>query len=155
MSTSHEFQSAAEWVGGKRGRLVAPGLHAIDVASPPEFGGPGFRWTPEHLFVSSAATCAVFTFVAMAEYSKLPVRDVKVRAKGLLDKAEGHGFAFTTIDMEMDVEVEKPTDVARAERIVAKVEANCLVSNSMKTEIHIAPHVIVAGSVSEPREAAR
>lgn len=148
MSTSHEFQSSVEWTGGKRGRLVAPGLHAVDVASPPEFGGPGSRWTPEHLFVSSAAACAVFTFVAMAEFSKLPVREVEVRAKGTLEKAESHGYAFSTIDIEMDVEVEKETDVERAERIVAKVEANCLVSNSMKTKIRIEPNVTVAGEAA-------
>jgi peroxiredoxin-like protein len=145
VSTSQEYESSMEWTGGKEGRAEARGLPTLDVASPPEFGGPGGRWSPEHLFVASANVCVLLTFVAIADFSKLAFRNAGSSAKGTLEKVEGEGFQFTGIDVHLKIEIENETDVARAERIVQKAEAACLVSKSMKTPVRVTADITSGG----------
>jgi len=138
----HEYESSMEWTGGKEGKATAPGLPDLAVASPPEFGGPGGSWTPEHMFVASANVCVLLTFVAIAEFSKLGVRTASSSARGRLEKAEGKGFAFSAIDVTLRIQLEKESDRERAERIVQKAEAACLVSSSMKTPVTVTPEFL-------------
>jgi peroxiredoxin-like protein len=140
----HEYESSMEWTGGRGGRASAPGLPDLDVASPPEFGGPGASWTPEHLFVAAANACVLLTFIAIADFSKLAVRSASASAKGRLDKLDGperKGLQFTAIDVILKVQLEKESDRERAERIVQKAEAACLVSSSIKTPVTVTPEI--------------
>lgn len=131
-----------EWTGGREGRASAPGLPDLPVASPPEFGGPGGSWTPEHMFVASANVCVLLTFIAIADFSKLAVRSASASAKGRLEKPEGKGFQFTAVDVTLRIQLEKESDRERAERIVQKAEAACLVSSSMKTKVTVSPEFV-------------
>ncbi|MGH9324799.1 MAG: OsmC family protein [Vicinamibacteria bacterium] len=141
----HEYETSMVWSSGRAGRVEVEGLPPLDFASPPEFAGPGGTWTPEHAFVSAANACILLTFVAIAELSKLTFRSLSSSAKGKLEKVEGEGLRFTAIDVEMRVEVEKEEDIARAERLVAKAEASCLVSRSMKTPVRVKAEIQAAG----------
>jgi peroxiredoxin-like protein len=133
------------WSGGRAGKVVVEGLPSLDFASPPEFGGPGGTWSPEHAFVAAANSCILLTFVAIAEFSKLAFRSLDASAKGVLEKLEREGYRFTSIEVELRLAVEKESDVARAERLVAKAESACLVSKSMKTPVRVTAQIAVAG----------
>jgi peroxiredoxin-like protein len=139
----HEYESSMVWSEGRRGRVEAPGLPPLDFASPPEFGGPGGVWTPEHAFVTAANACILLTFVAIADFSKLAFRSLRSSAKGTLEKVEGEGLRFTSVDIEVRVEVSSAADVARAERLVQKAESSCLVSKSLKTPVRVKADVRV------------
>jgi len=153
--TTHEFETSIEWSkpsGAKQGALSAPGLPGLEVASPPVFGGVEATWTPEHLFVASANVCVMMTFLAMAEFSKLPLIAYRSDAMGRLEKVEGDGLQFTAIDIYPRIEVVEVSDVARAKRILEKTEANCLVSNSMRTSVRVSP-VFETSEARQPRPA--
>lgn len=141
----HEYETSMVWSEGRKGRVEARGLPPLDFASPPEFGGPGGTWTPEHAFVTAATSCILLTFVAIADFSKLQFRSLSAKAKGRLDKVEGEGLRFTSIDVELRVDVGTEADVARAERLAQKAEASCLVSKSLKTPVRVKADVRVAG----------
>jgi peroxiredoxin-like protein len=141
----HEYETSMVWSEGRKGKVEAPGLPPLDFASPPEFGGPGGTWTPEHAFVTAATSCIVLTFVAIAEFSKLGFRSLSASAKGKLEKVEGEGLRFTSIDVDLRVEVGSEADIARAERLVQKAEASCLVSKSLKTPVRVTADVRAAG----------
>ena len=147
--TTHEYETSVDWSGAKQGALSAPGLPRMEVSSPPVFGGVEGQWTPEHLFVASANTCVMMTFLAMAEFSKLVVSGYRSDAKGKLEKVEGEGLQFTAIDIYPRIELQKTSDAARAERILQKAEANCLVSKSMKTPVRVSPSFEAPGMVEE------
>jgi peroxiredoxin-like protein len=132
------------WSGGRAGKVEVEGLPSLDFGSPPEFGGPGGTWSPEHAFVTAANSCILLTFVAIAEFSKLSFQSLESSAKGVLEKVEGEGLQFTSIDVEVRVTVEKETDRSRAERLVAKAESSCLVSRSLKTPVRVKADVRVA-----------
>jgi peroxiredoxin-like protein len=135
MTTTHEFEASIEWTEAKQGQLSAPGLPDMEVASPPAFGGVEGTWTPEHLFVASANVCLMTTFLAMAEFSKLPLRAYRADAMGRLEKVPGEGFQLTAIDVYPHIDLERASDAERAKRILEKAEASCLISKSMKTPV--------------------
>ena len=141
----HEYETSMVWSEGRKGKVEAPGLPTLDFASPPEFGGPGGTWTPEHAFVTAATSCILLTFVAIAEFSKLAFRSLSASARGKLEKVEGEGLRFTSIDVELRVEVGSEADIARAERLVQKAEASCLVSKSLKTPVRVKAEIRVGG----------
>jgi peroxiredoxin-like protein len=141
----HEYETSMVWSEGRKGKVEAPGLPALDFASPPEFGGPGGTWTPEHAFVTAATSCILLTFVAIAEFSKLQFRSLSASATGKLEKVEGEGLRFTSVEVTLRVEVGVDADIARAERLVQKAEASCLVSKSMKTPVRVKADIRVGG----------
>ena len=140
----HEYETSMVWSEGRKGRVEAPGLPPLDFGSPPEFGGRGGTWTPEHAFVTAANSCILLTFVAIADFSKLSFRSLSSSARGKLEKVEGEGLRFTSIDVEIRVEVGSEADIPRAERLVQKAEASCLVSKSLKTPVRVKADVRAA-----------
>lgn len=81
----------------------------------------------------------MMTFLAMAGFSKLPLRSHRSDAIGRLEKITGEGLQFTSIDVYPRIELEEQSDITRAKRIVEKAEASCLVSKSMKTPVRVSP----------------
>jgi peroxiredoxin-like protein len=141
MQPLHRYETALNWTGRRSGKLEAPGLPTLPSGSPPEFGGQAGEWTPEHFFVASANVCLMATFLAIAELSKVEVKDWSSSASGTVEKIEGQGWMFTAIDIEARVKVAKGSDVERAQRLVEKAERNCLVSKSMKTPVRVRAQV--------------
>jgi organic hydroperoxide reductase OsmC/OhrA len=141
----HEYETSMVWSEGRKGRAEVPGLPPLDFASPPEFGGPGGTWTPEHAFVTAVNSCILLTFVAIAEFSKLSFRSLSASARGKLEKVEGEGLRFTSVDVTLRVEVGSEADVGRAERLAQKAEASCLVSKSLKTPVRVMAEVRASG----------
>ncbi len=142
------YPVSLRWLDGRRGLAQAPhGLPDIEVASPPAFGGPGGRWTPEHLFVGAAASCWLTTFLAVAELSKLEVAAVAVSGEGVLERGDDRRFSIARIVLRPRVAVRREEDRERAMRLVRKAEDSCLVARSMRTAIDLEPEVSVsAGS---------
>ena len=93
-------------------------------------------WSPEHLFTASVSSCLMTTFLAIAENSKLDFSAFSCNAKGILAKEEGK-FAMTEIILSPTVTISIEKDRERAERIVQKSEAACLISNSIKSKISL------------------
>jgi organic hydroperoxide reductase OsmC/OhrA len=144
MEKRHDYETTVSWAEGEGGRIEAASLPTLSTAPPPEFGGSGGNWSPEHLFVSSANACVLFTFLAMAGISKLEIRGWRSTAKGTVERLEDQGWLFSGIELEVELTVTKPSDVERAERLVHKAEKNCLVSKSMKTPVKLVARVSAA-----------
>src|SRR5437763_17066325 len=62
-----------------------PFLHS---APPPEFGGPGDRWSPETLLSAALGDCFVLTFRAVARSAKLPWAALHCEVSGTLDRVD-------------------------------------------------------------------
>jgi peroxiredoxin-like protein len=135
-----------DWTDGKQGVVrSSDGPPALAIASPPQFGGPGGRWTPEHLFVGSAAACWLTTFLAVAELSKLEVPAVSIGAEGFLEKGDDRKLSIARILLRPRVTVRREEDREKALRLIQKAEDACLVARSMRTAVELAPEVTLAG----------
>src|SRR5215831_5350691 len=93
-------------VAGPSGDVVlsSKNLPALATAPPPEFDGPGDRWSPETLLVGAVCDCFVLGFKAIAAASKLEWRALDVHVEGKLDRVEKRScFTEITISAELTV----------------------------------------------------
>jgi organic hydroperoxide reductase OsmC/OhrA len=117
-------------------------LPQIVCVTPPEFKkGIPDHWSPEHLFVSSVVACFFTTFLAISDSSKLQLKALAINGVGILDKDADGKEAITRIDLYPKIVIEAGEDVAKAKKIAEKTEINCLIANSMKSEITITPEI--------------
>lgn len=134
----HSYNVSLQWKKGRIGEMASPELPTkIEVATPPEFdkGVPGI-WSPEHLYTASVLSCFMTTFLAIAEYSKLEFSNFNCSAEGILEKVDGK-FLMTEITLHPVVTITDEDKTDRALRIMEKSEKACLISNSIKTTVHL------------------
>ena len=138
----HSYNISLTWKEGRKGIMESPELPTkIEVATPPEFdkGIPGI-WSPEHLYTASVLSCFMTTFLAIAEFSKLEFKSFYCDAEGVLDKVEGK-FLMTEVNLKAHLVIDDASKKERAERILEKSEAACLISNSIKTKVNLISEV--------------
>lgn len=143
MEPVHFYDTTVEWKDSRRGVLSSSVLDTnIEVVTPPEFAGgiPG-KWSPEHLLVAAVNSCLMTTFLAIAENSKLDFISFKSYANGKLEKVDGK-FMISEIILSPTLVLPEGANLERAERILQKSEAACLISNSVKATIVFHPHIV-------------
>lgn len=137
----HDYQVNVKWKEVRKGIMSSPSLSDIEIATPPQFpkGHEGI-WSPEHLYVASAAVCLMTTFLAIAENSNLEFISYDSKAIGKLEMVDKK-LLITKIHIEPLIKIKNKEDIDKCEKIIFKSEASCLISNSMKTEVTITPRI--------------
>ena len=145
MIESHDYYLELDNTGLKTGTLRAglEGLPDIEVASPPQFGGPPGVWSPEHLFVAAVSVCLMTTFRSIADASGLEVLAYSDNPSGHLQRGDNRLYKFDTVTLRPRVLVSSEDKVAKARRLLDKAEHVCLVSRSISSEIELEPVVEV------------
>jgi len=145
---THYYNVEVNWSSDRKGIMCSPELNkdagsCIEVATPPEFpkGIPGI-WSPEHLFTAAVSSCLMTTFLSIAENSKLSFGSFSCKAKGKLEQVEGK-FMMSEIILEPTVIITDEKDRERAEKVLQKSEAACLISNSVKSKVTMLPTISV------------
>ncbi|MBI1305120.1 MAG: OsmC family peroxiredoxin [Bacteroidetes bacterium] len=145
----HFYNVEVNWRHDRKGVMCSPELNrdagsCVEVATPPEFPGgmPGI-WSPEHLFTASVSSCFMTTFLAIAENTRLSFSKFSCQSKGKLEKVDGK-FMMSEIILEPEVTISNEEDREKAERILTKSEAACLITNSIKAKVTMIPTVRVA-----------
>lgn len=148
---AHYYNVEVNWNTARKGVMCSPELNSenanvqgcIEVATPPEFpkGIPGI-WSPEHLFTAAVSSCLMTTFLAIAENSKLDFLHFHCKSKGKLEQVEGK-FLMTEVILEPTVTIAYEKDREKAERVLQKSEAACLISNSIKSKVSMVPTIQV------------
>jgi organic hydroperoxide reductase OsmC/OhrA len=129
----------------KSGDLTSTdGLPPLHVGSPPQFGGPGRTWSPEHLFVASVASCLMTTFRSIAEASGIEVIEYSDSASGTLVRGEDHLYRMSEVTLRPRVVISDSTKSDRVLRLLDKAERVCLIGRSVNSTIHLEPQVLVA-----------
>ena len=139
------YKANTAWNSARRGTLSASGKPSIDVGSPPEFKGEPDIWAPEELLVGSVNTCMMLTFLTLAQAKGLtPVR-YESEAEGLLENIEGK-YRITEVMVRPRVSLKDKAELERAREIMDGVEAQCFISNSIKSKVLLAAEFVVAPS---------
>ncbi len=123
--------------------LASEGLADLPSMPPVEFDGPGGYWSPETLLVAAVADCFVLSFRAIARASKLEWTNLECSVDGKLDKVD-RVTRFTDFTVTAALEVPAGTDAAKAERLLARAEQVCLITNSLIADSHLEATVNVA-----------
>ena len=147
----HYYNVDVNWSTERKGTVCSPEIDqfntenkCIEVATPPEFpkGIPGI-WTPEHLFTAAVSSCLMTTFLAIAENSKLDFVHFECSSKGKLEQIDGK-FLMTEVILEPVVTIKNESEREKAEKVLQKSEANCLISNSVKSKITMISEIKLA-----------
>lgn len=117
-------------------QVTSPGLADISTTSPPEFGGPEGTWSPETLLVASVADCFNLTFRSIARSSRFEWLELECRAEGKLEKFNSI-TRFTAFYLKARLLVPEGTSKSKAERLLHMAEKNCLITNSMVSEVQL------------------
>lgn len=132
----HHYTVSAHAAEQGEVRLASRGLADINSAPPVEFGGPGDLWSPESLLVAAVADCFVLTFRAIARASRLEWSQLECEANGELDRVE-RDTQFTRLVLHVSLEIPADVDSGKAERLLHKAEAGCLITNSLKCPVEL------------------
>jgi uncharacterized OsmC-like protein len=124
--------------------LESRGLPPLTTATPPEFDGPGGRWSPETLLVAAVADCFLLTFRGIAKASSLPWFSVTVEVTGTLERPD-RVSRFTRFDIRARLILEPDVSEARARRILMRAEETCLITRSMSGEAHLDIEILRTG----------
>jgi organic hydroperoxide reductase OsmC/OhrA len=135
----HHYTVAANGSGTGDVELIADGLPTLPSASPIPFGGPGDRWSPETLLVAAVGDCLILTFRAVARASGFAWTSLECDVTGTLDRIE-RTARFVAYEVRARLHVPTGTDPDRANQLLEKAEKNCLISNSLRAEIHPDPN---------------
>lgn len=138
MAQEHYYEVDVRWKEDRIGELSSPILQqTIECATPPEFtnGVPNI-WSPEHLFGAAINSCYMATFLAIAENFKLPFTSFECKTVCKLEMVDKK-FQITEAVITPVVHLENNDLQNKALRVLEKSKQNCLVTNSIKTEITV------------------
>ena len=147
----HHYLVTASATSESHVSLKAEDVREIVSAPPAEFGGPGDKWSPESLLVAAVADCFILSFRAIARASKLEWSDLRCEASGTLDRVD-RVTRFTAISVKATLELPAAEDdaaaaanVEKAEKLLHKAEASCLITNSLIADSSLSTEISVAG----------
>lgn len=138
----HYYHVNLNWVSDRKGDMSSPELtDTLEVATPPAFPkGIEGVWSPEHLLTAAVNSCFMTTFLSIAENSRLDFVSFDCSSTGKLEQVEGK-FYMTEVLLEPQLVITKEADKEKAERILRKSEAACLISNSIKSKVSLAMNI--------------
>ena len=142
---AHFYNVNISWKQDRKGEMSSPELsQSVEIATPPQFPkGLEDIWSPEHLFTAAVSSCLMTTFLAIAENSKLDFVNFECSSKGKLEQIDGK-FLMTEVILEPVVMIKNEADREKAEKVLQKSEANCLISNSVKSKITMISEIKLA-----------
>ena len=129
----HEYQIIVDWKNTPNAIMKDGKLPDVEVNAPANFGGPDDVWSPEHLFVSSIASCTMLSFMYFAEQRKVEIKSYESSSKGILKKG-ANGFEFESVIVNAKVEVSEE-QAAKVQKLAEMGEKYCLVSNSVNCNV--------------------
>lgn len=137
---SYTYHTSVRWTEQRKAIMSCAGKPDVQVATPPEFKGHEGIWSPEDLFVASVEICTMTTFLAFAERAGVSFVSYHSEAEGRLELVDGK-FQFTSITIRPRITVRSEADVGKANEVLVKAEAACLIANSMKAKVMLKPTV--------------
>lgn len=141
----HHYRVAASARPEGDVNITSDKLAPIPSAAPAEFGGPGDRWSPETLLVAAVADCFILSFRAIARASKFSWVSLECWCEGTLERRDGT-TKFTEFLVNATLEVPPDTNEERAQRLLEKAEATCLITRSLSGPTHLKTVVLQKSS---------
>jgi len=136
MNFPHQYNVIAR--AGATGDVTLASGTLQELASnvPAQFGGPGNQWSPEDLLTAAVADCFILSFRAIAGASKFSFESLEVAVEGTLDRVERE-MLFTGFRINATLGIPAGADAERAKKLLEKAEQTCLITNSLKSEVHL------------------
>ena len=116
---------------------------SLECSIPKEFGGPSSGFSPEDLYIFALASCYIATFKVIAANSKLVYESILADAVLTLDRDAGSPMPWMK-QAVLSFTLHGATDEAKARRLMERVSKQCMIINSVKTDVHFNFEVVTA-----------
>lgn len=139
---THEYTSIIHWSDkdDEHGTISMDCGYACGFNKPVEFGGAEGMMNPEDAFVGSLAMCYSITFKSTLEKMRIEIANFELETKGILEDTD-EGSMITQIELIPRVELKDEDNRNKVERAFELAKKNCLISNSIKSEIVLKPEI--------------
>jgi peroxiredoxin-like protein len=134
------YHTNLDWTQNKSGHISSNEKPSIHVSAPVEFKGEAGVWTPEDFLVAAVNVCQMTTFMSFAQRKKITVKTYHCPAEGLLEFVDGM-YQITKIILKPSVTVELLSEIVETERVMEEAHQNCLIANSIKSEVIVQPDI--------------
>jgi len=114
---------------------------ALHVATPVKFGGAGNEWSAEHLLLGSLASSFMSTYLAYGKKLNIEIAAFECQAIGQV-KLVNDRYKFAGIDLYPKIFILDKAQKEIAARALKQTEANCIVANSLDSQIYFHSQVI-------------
>jgi len=138
----YNYQTSLYWTCEKKGILSCEDKPDINVACPPEFGGHPGIWSPEDIFLASIEICTMTTLLWFVNKENIKLESYSSEASGTVEMVSGV-FQFSSITVKVKIGIISEEDHEHVEKILKKVERACLITNSIKTNVHIESEIFI------------
>jgi len=132
------------WRGGLLGEAVTDNGVQVEYSTPPEYGGETKMLTPEETFLASIDMCLHMAFQTAAKALGADVVSYRCRAEGFVEPTEDGRRYFSRIVLRPRIAVAGES-IQKAARALKLAEKMCLVSNSLRSEMSLEPHIAAVG----------
>ncbi len=124
------------WDGRRSSSLSTDGRPTILSGPPADFPlGEVDRWSPEHLFLGSLASCTMISYLAHAEHKGLEVLNYSSEIGGtVMRRVEDGRYAFVHVHQRPKVVV-AAGQAEQARELIGKAERDCFISASTSAEV--------------------
>ncbi len=124
------------WDGRRSSSLSTDGRPTILSGPPADFPlGEVDRWSPEHLFLGSLASCTMISYLAHAEHKGLEVINYSSEIGGtVMRRVEDGRYAFVHVHQRPKVVV-AAGQAEQARELIGKAERDCFISASTSAEV--------------------
>ena len=124
---------------------TTPEDRKLEYSVPKEFGGPGSGFSPEDIYISALANCYVATFKVIAANSKVDFTSLDTTGELTLDVNAETKKPWMS-QAKLNVLVKTTGDIEKVERFANRVTSQCLILNSVKTEVIVSVRVETSGA---------
>lgn len=136
------YAVSVNWTVGKLGTLsAADGPPSLAIGASPQFGGPGDRWSPDHLFAAAIATCYMTTLRTLATLSELEIVALRVDAEAFVEQSEHHGLDVPRVVLSPRIGIVREEDRERAQRLAVRAEHVCRITRALGTFVEFRPEI--------------
>lgn len=130
-----EFELQLSWLSEDKGVLFSNEVKGLlPVATPPEFGGSGSDWSPEHLLLGAVSSCFMSTYLSFAKKFRFEITRLSCHATGTVGMVDGK-LCFTNITLHPKIFVDNFDFLSKARVALEKTEKYCLVTNSLSARV--------------------
>lgn len=137
------FEVQLNWLTGSRGILSAKDAEgSVHVSTPPEFGGEGKPWSPEHLFLSSISSSYMATYLLFAKKMGFEIANFECNTIGQILLVNGK-YKFTKIDLFPKIFIADESVREKANQAVEKTHKYCLITNSVNAAVFYHSEVLI------------
>ena len=134
------YKVAVDWKADKVGEMRCDEKPTVEVATPPEFGGPEKIWTPEDLLTSAVATCVMTSALFFVNRAKIQMLSYKSNATGTMEKTAA-GLVIIKISIEVFIELEDLAQEAATRKALEQAEKTCPLSNSLNCPVELSVQI--------------